>query len=244
MQRAFLRTRRTSGTRTENTGRPTMPDSICALVLMPTAADRVIHRIEVVVLRRLIDRVGAAARPQHTCLSARTRSRIAATAARSRGAGESGCRASRTRGSGAERTARIHFCDELRLVGRDELRRAEIQEERLVRREADLARRTPRASCSAGARTTGRRPARRSAIDLLRLHAVHGDRLALLRLVPDEHAIGNDADQALVGQVVPAVDAQPAANTERAARFDVLDLIGSDVDERRDEYRRLGSAPR
>ena len=46
---------------------------------------------------------------------------------------------------------------------------------------------------------------------------------------------GSDADEALVGQVVPAVHAQPAVNAERARRLDVLDLIGSDVDERRDQ---------
>ena len=45
-------------------------------------------------------------------------------------------------------------------------------------------------------------------------------RLALLRLVPDDHEIGLDAHQALVGQIVPARDADRRADAARTRRLD------------------------
>ena len=126
------------------------------------------------------------------------------------------------------------FRDELGLIRSDELRRAEVEEERLVRREADLA---------AELLPTGARPALEPLVvdrcagdaDVLRRHAMHRDRFALLGFVPDEHAIRQNANQPLVRQVVPAVDTQPAADAQRARRLDVVDLIGAQVHQGRNQ---------
>ena len=50
--------------------------------------------------------------------------------------------------------------------------------------------------------------------------------LTLLRIVPDNHEIGLDAKQTLVGQIVPTRDTDRRAHTARMRSLDDVDLIG------------------
>ncbi len=195
--------------------------------------NRVIHRVEVVVLRRGVDRVGAAARPQRDALEFLEVEPLPRLQVFRMRADQDPGLADPWIGRSTDGADPVG--DELRLVRRDELRRAEIEEERLVRREAGLA-----AELLARRAGTPLEPLvvdrRAGDADVLRLHAVHRDRFALLRFVPDEDAIRQHANQALVRQVVPAVHAQRAANAERTRGLRVLHLIGAKVDERRNQH--------
>ena len=71
--------------------------------------------------------------------------------------------------------------------------------------------------------------------DAVRVGVVHADRFGLLRLVPDVDLVRLHPNQSFVRQVVPAEDRQRGSDTEPLRGFDVVNLIGSDVNERRDE---------
>src|SRR5215510_9189068 len=57
-------------------------------------------------------------------------------------------------------------------------------------------------------------------------------RLMFLRRIPDEHPIRSLANQRLAGQMVPTPDAQSSRDAERSSRAEVVNLGGSEVDER------------
>ena len=64
---------------------------------------------------------------------------------------------------------------------------------------------------------------------------MHADRFGLLRLVPDVDSVRLYSNQSFVRQVVPAEDGKRGSDTEPLCRFDVVNLIRADVNERRDE---------
>ena len=66
-------------------------------------------------------------------------------------------------------------------------------------------------------------------------HAMQLHRLALLRLVPDNHLIRLNVDDSFVRQVVPARDRHRNRNTESPGGLHVIDLVGNEIDERRDD---------
>src|SRR4029079_12403617 len=67
-------------------------------------------------------------------------------------------------------------------------------------------------------------------------YAVQLDRLPLLRLVPDEHAVRAFANQRFAGQMVPAPDAQRGWDAKRSSGAEVINLRGAEVDERGQEH--------
>ena len=124
------------------------------------------------------------------------------------------------------------------LVRGDERRRADVEHVRARPGRARPARRTPRAvGARRAARTTRRTSARRWRRPARAAIAVHLGRLARLALVPDEDAVGHDADQALARQVVPAGDRDARTGIPaRAGALHVLDLAARELDDRRDEH--------
>src|SRR5262245_36264615 len=60
-------------------------------------------------------------------------------------------------------------------------------------------------------------------------------RFLSLRFVPDEHVVRQHANQSFAREIVPARDAQRGPNTQLAGRLDVVDLLRSQLDERRDQ---------
>ena len=113
--------------------------------------------------------------------------------------------------------------DEPDLLGRHELRRAQVEQERPVRGQADpgaerLARPARRPVEPV---VEGRGPGHDHAV---RRHAVHRDRLLLHRIVPDGHEIDRSVNQALVRQVVPAGHAQRAADALKEVANEGLPL--------------------
>ena len=70
---------------------------------------------------------------------------------------------------------------------------------------------------------------------MVRVGPVHAYRFGLLRLVPDVDLVGLDSDEAFVREVVPAQDGQRRSNAKPARSLDVINLVGADIHERRDE---------
>ena len=66
--------------------------------------------------------------------------------------------------------------------------------------------------------------------------AVQLDRLALLDVVPHEHAIRLDADQPAVGQVVPAERREDHRHADAVRALHVVGLVRPVVDERRHQH--------
>ena len=60
--------------------------------------------------------------------------------------------------------------------------------------------------------------------DAIRGHAVPPDRFLLLRLVPEQDAVGHVAQQRLARQVVPAEDADAGAPAKRTGGAQMIDL--------------------
>jgi hypothetical protein len=56
-------------------------------------------------------------------------------------------------------------------------------------------------------------------------HAVQLARFLTLRVIPDDHAIGDLVDQPLGGEVIPAADAQHRLDAGELRRPDVIDLV-------------------
>jgi hypothetical protein len=109
--------------------------------------------------------------------------------------------------------------DEVDLVARDEPGRADVEDERTVGAQADLA-----AELLAGAarlalepRVESRRPGQ---LDVLRRDAVELARLGRLQVVPDQQHLRRVSEEALVRQVVPAphrkgrMDPEPAGGAQ------------------------------
>ena len=117
-------------------------------------------RVEVVVARLHVERLLPAPRPDADATARRASTPLHCRGvARVRpdqepGVGEHAARA---------RTAAIHRRTNGTSFGATNWRRADVEHDRLRRVEADLRRRTPRASCPASGRTSGRTRARRSA---------------------------------------------------------------------------------
>ena len=66
--------------------------------------------------------------------------------------------------------------------------------------------------------------------------AVDRPELLPLRVVPDDDPIGHRVNQALRCQMIPAADAQYAADAEAARATHVLPLPRSEIQQRRDEH--------
>ena len=195
--------------------------------------DGVVDRVEEVVLRPRVDRVRPAARPHDgvgelrevEALPRRLVFRVRPDEDRRLAHARVRCR--------AKRPQPVHH--ERRLLGRDERRGAQIEEVRPVGRQAHLRREllARRARPPVEPLVEHRRAGDH---DVIRRHAVHLDRLPLLRLVPDEDAIGKQPDEPLVGQVVPAVDGEAGGNAHRLRALHEVRLIGSEIHQRRDEH--------
>ncbi len=135
--------------------------------------------------------------------------------------------AERRRAGGPDRPAPA--ADEVDLVRGDERRRAQVEDVRGVRVEPDLA-----------LELTGRRARRpvEPVVEALcsRQHdpiardPVHLLELGPLDVVPDERAVGDEAQQALAAEVVPARDADAGADAELARALQVLDLGRRELD--------------
>ena len=112
---------------------------------------------------------------------------------------------------------------ERHLVRSDELGRADVEHDRLRRVEADLG--AERLARAAGLPSepvvVSRRPGQP---DALGGQALELDGLLLLELVPDEHPVRGVADEALVGQVVPAEHEVDSAHAAPLRRADVVRL--------------------
>jgi hypothetical protein len=67
-------------------------------------------------------------------------------------------------------------------------------------------------------------------------HPVQFDRLALLRLVPHQHAVRHFVNESLGRQVIPAADAQNRFDPEQPRRPDVIDLVRSEIQQRRQQH--------
>ena len=119
--------------------------------------------------------------------------------------------------------------DELDLVGCDERRGAEVEDVGLSR----VQRNPPLELLARRARPPLEpvvEPLRAGEDDPVARDPVHLLELLPLDVVPDEDAVGHEAQQALAGQVVPARDADARADPERPRRLQVLDLRRGELD--------------
>jgi hypothetical protein len=132
--------------------------------------------------------------------------------------------ASRTAGSSESRIARIHFSTKT------------VEEVGLARRESALGEELlPRpARCPREPVVVGLCPRDRHARGG---QAVERHGLALLNPVPHQDEIRLHADQRLAGQMVPARHRQRRPKPERSGRLQIVELRGSELDERRHEHR-------
>ena len=194
---------------------------------------RMVEGVEVVVLRASVDRVGPFSWPEHHVGElSEVEALPSAHVIAGMGTHEN---AAVTQPAIGRRTERLHpLLDEVCLARRDELRRAEIEQVRLLRGQPDL----PAELLASRAGPAGEPlvvTGRAGGHDGLPLDPVHGLGFAHLRVVPHEHAVRSDVNQPLVRQVVPAVHAERAWNRQRPRRLDVFLLRRAKVDERRHE---------
>ena len=139
---------------------------------------------------------------------------------------------SESAGSELLRDLRDPAIDELPLLSGDETRRAEVGQDRPLRIEAQRVTQF---------RTWNQRLHGEELVeawcarhhDALGRALVQRDRFLPLRVVPDEHAIGNLVHQALVAQVVPAEHQQRGGDLLTTGAPDEISLREPDAHERR-----------
>ena len=117
----------------------------------------------------------------------------------------------------------------------DERARAEVEDVRLRRVEPDLGQELLARERLGRRSNHSSKSWRAGGDDVAARDPVQLDRLASLGLVPDEHPLGDELEQALVRQVVPARDGDRRRGSPSAPRaLQELDLVGAVLHDRRD----------